>query len=338
LKTNKIEKREEKIIQFIKDNQYCSLDSIFTKGGIPKSKATNELIKKLVLENKIHVIGSSRKKYFTNGFQYDGDENWIKGLGNITKLMEEDIKKNPEYDNKLSRRILEFFKLRVRVLTSERKKSKDVDIRNTLRIMHLNMQYSKNPNKMTEFLLSDSLYWAIEDDKYYLAHELHSNPINKKRKFHKARIGSRRSVETLLDMKKKGSQEYGLTGKDFKKNMERLTNDPQVWWDRFFAEQNRTLYENSPELRDTIHKKILDKTKLKPDIPDYENRKKVLEASKEAFPDFPVAVIFDILSEDEKTQLRKDFKELGDDFDLFEKKMRKMKTIGNFNSDKWKDI
>ncbi|WP_428324920.1 hypothetical protein [Nitrosopumilus sp.] len=324
MKAEKIKEREGKIIQFIMDNPYCSLDSIFTKGKIPKSKATKELIKKLVEKKQIRVRGVSKKKYYIKE-----DKDWVKELENI-------IKDIPRFGSKVNNRMLEFLKLRVHVLKAEGKKNNDVDIRDTLRILYLNMQHHKNPNKLSEFLLLDSLYWAIEDDKYYMAHQLHSNPTNKKRKFHKATIGSRRSIETLLDMKKKGKQEYGLTGKDFKKNMRRLTNNPHVWFDRFFAEQNRTLYQNSPEIKNDIQKKILDKTKLTSDMPDYENRKKVLNASKEAFPDFPLDIIFDILSEETKVQLREEFNEMGEDFDLFERKTRALKTIRNLNPNNWK--
>ena len=41
-----MERRENEIIEFVKKNPLCSKDSIFTKGKIPKSKATVELIKK----------------------------------------------------------------------------------------------------------------------------------------------------------------------------------------------------------------------------------------------------------------------------------------------------
>jgi hypothetical protein len=310
------------------DNPNCSLDSIFTRGKIPKSKATVELVEKLVMENKIHTRDiTKKKKYYV-----EEETDWVKELGNIAKDIEQNLKEDPTYDNKLSRRMLEFLKLRVKVLTSEGKKEKDVDIRDTLRILYLSIQYHKNPNRLAEFLLLDSLYWAIIDDKYYLTHQLHSNPKNVKRKFHKAIMRQRRSVENLLDMKKKGALEYGLVGKDFKKNMAKLTDDPNVWYDRFYAELNRTLYKNSPELRLDIEKKILDKTKLKPNMPDYENRKKLLDAQKKAFPDVPVAVIFEMIPKTVKEKVKRDFEEMGWDFDLFEKQIKDIGIIKRTSS------
>ena len=62
-------------------------------------------------------------------------------------------------------------------------------------------------------------------------------------------------------------------------------------------------------------------------MPDYENRKKILEASKEVFPHIPVGVIVECISENVKKKMRKDFKEMGEDFDLFEKQLKEMKVI-----------
>ncbi|MHA7648079.1 hypothetical protein [Nitrosopumilus sp. S4] len=344
MKTKKIKEREEKIIQFIADNPNCSLDSIFTKGKIPKSKATKDLIDRLVQEKKIHIRKFERR-YFVGepedefshigNTEWRGDMDWIEGLDEIRKNMIMELKQKPIYDNQLSRRMLEFLKYRAKVLRAEAKKSDDVDIRDTLRIFNLHRQHYEEPSKLTEFMLLDAMYWAIEDDKYYLAHQLHSYPTNKKRKFHKEPIGARRSFETLLDMKKRGAQAYGLTGKDFEKNMKRLTEDPSVWNDRFFAEMDRTLYKNSPELKTVIYKEILKKTKLKPSMPDYENRKKLLDASKKVFPDIPIGMTFDLISEKTKERIRKDFKEMGVDFDEFERKMRKINTIGNLSAETW---
>lgn len=326
LKTKKIKEREKIIIQYITDNPNCSLDSIFTKGKIPKSKATKDLVERLVVEKKIYVKGKSQKKYYIEEIE---ETDWVKSFENMTKDYEVQLEEEPKYDNKLNRKVLEFLKYRVRVLKAEEKVNKDLDISDTLDLFYnFIVALGKNPSKLFKINVMDILNWAIKDDKYYLSHELHSNPKNRKRKFHKAIISSRRSIEVLLDMKKKGKQEYGLKGKDFKKNMKRLTNDPNVWFNRFFAEEKRTLYQNSPELKNKIRKKSLEKIKLKPNMPNYENRKKLLEASKEAFPDIPIAVIFDIMSKETKAKVREQFKEMGEDFDLFEKQIRKMKTFG----------
>ncbi len=268
LKDAILKNREIEIIKIVKENPYCSLDTIFTKGRIPKSKVTIELVNRLVAENKI-------QSSITKNRYYVGEDNWIKEFELVIKASEADLKKDPKYDNDLSRKILEFQKIRLRVLKSEEKHDKNLNISDTLDIFfNYIVPYNKNPSELGKIVLMDLLNFAIKDDKYYLTHELHSNPTNKKRKFHKAEIGVRRSVENLIDMKNKGRQEYGLIGIDFKKNMAKLTNDPHVWMDKYYAEENRTLYQNSPELKNKIQKKMLDGIKLTPDMPDYENRKK----------------------------------------------------------------
>lgn len=331
MKSEKIARREEEIIQYITDNPNCSLDSIFTKGKIPKSKATKELVEKLVKENRIHIRPIPKKKrYFV-----EEEKNWVKEFENITKDYEEHLKDEPKYDNPLNRKTLEFFKYRVRVLKAEEKIDPNLDISDTLNLFfNVILPYQKNPSKLFEINLMDILNWAIKDDKYYLSHQLHSNPKNKKRKFHKATTSQRRSIENLLEMKKKGKQEYGLKGKDFKKNMKKLTNDPSTWFDRFYAEENRTLYQNSPELKNKIRKKSLEKVKLTPNMPDYETWKKLLEAEKEAFPDIPIEAIFDSISEKGKAKMRKKFEEIGEDFDLLEKWIREKKTLGDSDIEK----
>jgi len=279
LKDNKINDRKEKIIQFIKDHPYCSMDSIFTKGKIPKSKATIGLVNQLVTKKKIQsTITSTTKKY------YVGEMNWMKEFELTINDMEKEINKDPRYDNHLTRKIIEFFKVRVRVLKDEGKKDKNLDISDTLDVFfNWIVPYSKNPNRLFNMLLMDILNCTVEDDKYYLTHQLHSNPREKERKFHKTKTGSRRSIENLLDMKKKGNIEFGLTGQDFKRNMKKLTNDPNVWLARFYAEKNRMLYKNSPELQYKIWKRTRSRKFKKPRTPEDEETKRLFDELLDEF-------------------------------------------------------
>jgi len=178
-----------------------------------------------------------------------------------------------------------------------------------------------------EINLIDILNFAIKDDKYYLTHQLHSNPRDTKKIFQKEKTGTRRSIETLIDMKKKGRQRYGLTGKDYRKNMQKMTDDPNVWYERYFAEDERTLYDNSPDVDVKIRKEILKKAKLKPGTPNYEQKKKILDAGKEVFPDIPLAVILESLDNKTQEKMRKIGKESGIDFDLIMELIRKGKTF-----------
>ena len=69
-------------------------------------------------------------------------------------------------------------------------------------------------------------------------------------------------------------------------------------------------------------------------IAAYEIKKKLLEAGKEAFPDIPIEAIFDSISEKGKAKMRKKFEEIGEDFDLLEKWIRKKKTLGDSDVEK----
>ncbi|MBT6646532.1 MAG: hypothetical protein HOB51_03330, partial [Thaumarchaeota archaeon] len=46
--------RRKQIIKYVKNNPFCSRYSIFTKGGISKSSATNEIFNELVSKKKIN--------------------------------------------------------------------------------------------------------------------------------------------------------------------------------------------------------------------------------------------------------------------------------------------
>lgn len=222
--SKKILEREEKIIQFVSDNPYCSIDSIFTKGGIPKSVATKKLVEKLVTEKKINTtMMAIPKKY------YVGEMDWVLEFGFMGKVMKKALIGKSGYSNAAKEKIIEFLELRAKVFRAEEKKNKNLNINSTLNIYFgLIEPYLKKPNKLLEINLIDILNFAIKDDRYYLTHQLHSNPKDTKKIFQKEKTGTRRSIETLIDMRKKGRQQYGLTGKDYRKNMQKMTNDPHV--------------------------------------------------------------------------------------------------------------
>ena len=54
--------RRKQIIKYVKNNPFCSRYSIFTKGGISKSSATNEIFNELVSKKKIHECLTKNKK------------------------------------------------------------------------------------------------------------------------------------------------------------------------------------------------------------------------------------------------------------------------------------
>lgn len=63
-------------------------------------------------------------------------------------------------------------------------------------------------------------------------------------------------------------------------------------------------------------------------MPNYELRKKLLEAEKEVFPDIPLAVILESINEETKEKMREIGKDTGMDFDSVMELIRKGKTVG----------
>ncbi len=249
-----MERREEEIIEFIKKNPLCSKDSIFTKGKIPKSKATVELINKLISSDKIRTISKKRPRY------HIGEIDMITLYENLAIDYEKEMKEDPLQNDTITLLISIFWKYRIRVLKAERKISSNIDLKNTNEMFKDIAMYRKNPTELREAFLRTKLLIAINNDKYYLNHQLHSQPRETSQVFQKVKKRHvRRSTANLLEMKAKGRHEFGLTGKDFRKNMEKISDDPKEWLDRFSAEKERTFYKNSPDLELTIIRRILKK-------------------------------------------------------------------------------
>jgi len=384
----KLKRRKEKIIQFIKDNPYCSKDKIFTKEKIPKSKNTNEIIDKLVSQNKINVVPTIGRKFY-----YVGEMDFLKELEILKSNYERQIKPKSVYDNKVTRKVLQFWKTRIKVLKAERKamrkeakklaerkaeriakkeekkifaqelkrntkkrakgiakrkaqeildkevkrltekeykkiENKEIDIRDTLDVFNYISAYQKNPSKLLEVVLLDILSFAIKDDKYYLQHQLHSNPRKNEYIFQKSKIRHvRRSITNLLKMKKRGRYGFGLNAVNFKKNMEKLTKDPQKWLERFFAEEGRTLYQNPSQLKLKIWKKILNSSRPKRGLSRYNDRKKLQKAMKKSFPDIPVATFFEILNDEDKKEIKQFLKISDGKFNSYEQWAKKTGTL-----------
>jgi hypothetical protein len=314
-------RREYDIIEFIKQNPYCTLDSIFTKCHIPKSKVTVELIKKLVSQKKISVSPTTKSRY------YIGEIDLLKEFEISTRDIEHDLKKNPSQNNHLMKVYMKFRKLRIRVLKAEKRQNPEIDFRDTLKIFALVINYHKKPSKLMEILLLDQLSLAIQDDKYYLEHQLHSAPRENEYVFQEAKKRHlRRSATDLLEMKEKGRDAFSLSKSNFDKNMERLTNDPHAWLDRIYAERDRTLYQNPPDLVDKVRKKALSK-KFKPVTDEDKKMKPVIDEYRKTFPKFPIKAFFEALSDEHLEEMRQIYEEGGLDFDDFMKSVRSRKYI-----------
>lgn len=317
-KDAEMQKREEKIIEIIKDNSPCSKDSIFTKGKIQKSKATEELIDRLVSENKIKVTHTENGKirYFIDQVEDIENYDFIGNLKTTIKEYEYRLKKTPS-KSLLSEKLLKFLKLRTRILELELKRAGTIDLGDTLEVWDLVVKHAKNPTQLYGMALLDILSQSIQNDEYYLEHELHSSPRHTKHEFQAVKERHhRRSLTQLLDMKKHGRYSYGLTRSSFLKNLERLTNDTGEWLKKFDAEKGRTLYKNSPIIEKMILKKIFTR-KFVANTHEQQRWKIFFDTYRESFPKFPVKVLFETLNEKELDDIKKIAKESGIDYNEF---------------------
>ncbi|MGI0057283.1 MAG: hypothetical protein ACREAK_07915 [Nitrosarchaeum sp.] len=280
---------EEKIIEFIKAHPYCSRDSIFTKGKIPKSKANIDLINNLVSQKKIHVTGTSKKKY------YVGEMEALLELKQFYKDFIYKCEKEDSY-TEFSLKLIEFLKTRIKVIESERHNGK-INFGDTFYIILIFFKIRDNLTKSGEYFLLNLLNYAIRDDKYYLKHQSHSRTKEKASKYDKSKkVSARKSLSNLLDMQKKGRHEYGLErNSDLNYHMKILTDNPTNWFNRFFAEDGRALYKNHPDLLMEIYKEITDAKKLKRNDPQYKIKKEFLDVAKKFFPKVSQASVFEIL-------------------------------------------
>lgn len=250
LKEPIMENRERKIIQYIQDNPFCSKDSIFTKNKIPKSRVTNELIEKLIDEKKIKTTSMKRKRFYVK------EINFLTRLEILVKDYAYENKFNPE--NYLDKIVVDFLKNRIKVLRAEQKIVPNVDLRETLRILKFILVHYKKPNVNNATIVFSLVINASVNDRYYLTHQLKSQPKNTQQIFQKIKIrNSRRSLPELVEMKEKGKNEFGLTKKDFEKNMEKLTNKPWEWLRRFNAETGRTLYPKTLAYQSELIEKMI---------------------------------------------------------------------------------
>lgn len=317
-KDAEMQEREEKIIEIIKENSPCSKDSIYTKGRIPKSKATEELIDKLVSEKKIKVTHTENGKIRYHIEEADDLENYdfIKNLKILTEEYEYRFKKS-DSKSLLTEKVIKFLKLRTRVLELELKRAGTIDIDDTLQVWNFVLAYAKNQTPLFGMVVLDILSWAIKDDEYYLKHQLHSSPRHTKHKFQAVKERHlRRSLSQYLDMKKHGRDLFGLSRSSFLKAMERLSGDPHEWLKRFYAEKGRTLYKNSPTIEKTILKKISTE-KFVTDTPYKKRWKKFFDVYRKSYPKFPIKIFYECLNSEEIEEMRKIAEKSGIDFNEY---------------------
>lgn len=310
----------------MKDSPLCTKDSMFTKGKIPKSKVTIKLIDKLVSQKTLLVEQNEKGKtvYYVKGTipSIENRFDIFKDEVDFLKKYASHIVRDSEFLHHpdLTAKIVTFLRTRAKILEREKKLAGKIDVTDTRRIISHIVAFRKNPTKLSAKGVMSILSWTIENDEYYLKHQLHSTPRENEYPFQESKKRHiRRSMTDLVSMKEKGRHEFSLAKRDYEKHMDKLKDDDGnydhiKWLRRLCAETDRVLYHNSPELKTEISRKIFTKEfiarteaekRLKPFFDEY----------RKTFPKIPIKVLLECLCKDSTERLKTEFREMGSDFE-----------------------
>ncbi len=173
--------RKEDVLRFIKHNQPCSTDSIFTKGKIPKSVHTLEELNKLVLEKQVKtIISENGKTRYYVSFQTMNSTDKFKLVTLFSNQIVANLKK-ARFSKDIAERYSKLLKLRLRIFQIELKNLKS---KNQLSIEGMNQitrrikKLMSNPSRsISEISWLDA---QIRRDQYYLSHQLRGLSVNSK--------------------------------------------------------------------------------------------------------------------------------------------------------------
>lgn len=277
--------RKKQIIQHVKNNPFCTRDSLFTKGRIEKSKATNDLLEELITKNKVLVVftENGKPRYFIELKTWSDDLKWKKTQYEIKQLrfiLSQQSKKIPNLQDVFSK-FDDLLVKRMNVLEFERKYVEQFNETFTpFGIVEILQRFQ-------ELLSVEQLLSTIEEitkwidfeisrDEYYLSHEAKATAIlsekfhtedekmrnlNKKfwikkdRKFQKIKsVRIMRSVHQTMDITK-DRHKYGLSRPNQIYHEQRLKredseNEFDEIFKRLYAERHRIIYRN-PDITET---------------------------------------------------------------------------------------
>ena len=261
--------RKKKIIDYIKKNPLCSKDSIFSKGKIPKSKTTIDLLAMLVSEGKVSITRTEKGKerYHTNPKEWSFDLQWKHRKLQVRELRyrcNDTAKKIPKYSPVLTKydRLLE---TRMMVLDFEKRyASKFGEIFNEEGLLEVTQRFEEFIGKIRadaspDMIKSENkwLDFQISRDEYYLTHETKATSIFKSRgRRNRAfqKVKEARLKRTLYDVIgiSKDRQEYGISRPNQIYHEQRLKKQDQVGtvnefdeiFKRLYAEHYKIIYRN----------------------------------------------------------------------------------------------
>ena len=252
--------REHQIIEFVKDNPYCSLDSIFTKGNVPKSKSTKTILDNLVSDKKIQAdrTQTGKNRFFINGSINDEKATW-ESLDLGVHKFKKDVQRIKELLPHLSRacdRFCLLIDLRLRVLVFEHRHSKKLG-----KVFHgdgfesIMQKYQRFLAKLisepSEKRIKDFEKWIgseIDRDMYYLQH--HAN------------ASVPRSIADKIGISK-DRKSYGLTRQTQIHHQESLKpkkpnqeNEYDEKFRRLNAERDRILVSNPHTIENELIREV----------------------------------------------------------------------------------
>ncbi|MDE1766373.1 MAG: hypothetical protein KGI27_08905 [Thaumarchaeota archaeon] len=247
---------QKQMIQFVKENPFCSKDSMFTKGKICKSKKTENIFEQLTADQKIKIIHTENGKPRYYDQSYKNDLNLLRYLfRDLEHKLKEATKRFPGLKPLLERYAI-IFRLRMKVLEHEQKvlstsdphKNVSLNLDDTVELLQKIQSFMDDPQDAERHIKSIDI--DIRRDRYYLEHQLHSKPRLIYHSFQKEKFRHvRRPVYQLLKMMK--GDRFGLKKTDYDKNVKKLRSNSDFKYEEIFnrliAEHNRTLYHN-PEM------------------------------------------------------------------------------------------
>ena len=129
-------KTSERITQietYVRLNPFCSLDSIFTQGKIPKSKATRELVNHMVAQNTIQISKTStgKNRYYIESKQFEIIIKWRTLDFELNKLNIETMKLGKKHRilQKICKQFLHLLDSRLKILKFEAKYAEELDLK-----------------------------------------------------------------------------------------------------------------------------------------------------------------------------------------------------------------
>lgn len=252
--------RKKDIIEYLKKNPFSSMDSIFTKGKIPKSETTINLVNNMILDGVIQIsqtkTGKKRHYILDNEFKKNNPLYLIKlDIEKIKTELKITKEKNPIL-SRLCDRFSKLLDLRIRILELEFKHAKITNKSfNGDGLREITARWDRFANNFILDVsfkrLKDFEQWIgskISGDMYYLEH--HANTSKPRSLAEKMQISDNRTSFHLSRQTQIHHQE------SLKSKNDSSENQYDEIFKRLNAEQNRVLVSNPADLVTKILREV----------------------------------------------------------------------------------